>query len=228
VPFTSTLNSLLSFVPESERVVIIEETPEISIPHPHQLRLLPFEEGGISMVELVRDSLRMRPDRLVVGEVRSSQEASSFVESALSGQAKGCYCTFHAKSARDALLRLRMMGCLESDLEGIDMFIIQRRVSTYDSGKRTVGEIRRLSQIAVCAPGDAMRPKAVFDGKSFSASGIAALLDKISEGSGLGHPELKRELALRRNFFSKNAHLRGYAKSFHAIQRFMFKEGAHG
>jgi hypothetical protein len=150
------------------------------------------------------------------------------VESALSGQTKKCYCTFHAKSAQDALLRLRMMGCLESDLEGIDMFIIQRRVSTYDSGKRTVGEIRRLSQIAVCAPGDAMRPKAVFDGKSFSASGIAALLDKISEGSGLGHPELKRELALRRNFFSKNAHLRGYAKSFHAIQRFMFKEGAHG
>ncbi|MCX6772841.1 MAG: ATPase, T2SS/T4P/T4SS family, partial [Candidatus Micrarchaeota archaeon] len=125
---TTSLNALLSFVPASERILLIEETPEISIPHPHQLRLVPFDEGNIGMMELVRDSLRMRPDRVVVGEVRQPAEARAFVESALSGQAKGCYATFHAQSARDAVLRMRMMGCLEADLEGIQLFIVQRRV----------------------------------------------------------------------------------------------------
>ena len=160
---TSTLNALLSFVPSSERVLLIEETPEISIPHPHQLRLLPFAEGNIGMVELVRDSLRMRPDRVVVGEVRFAEEARAFLESALSGQAKGCYCTFHAQSARDAVLRMRMMGCLEADIGEIDLFVVQRRLSSYDPKRRKMGEQRKLSQIALSNPGDPAAPIVLFD-----------------------------------------------------------------
>ncbi len=181
---TSTLNALLSFVPSSERMLIIEETPEISLPHPHQMRLVPFEEGGISMVELVRDSLRMRPDRVVVGEVRSPEEAKAFAESALSGQAKGCYATFHAQSARDAVLRLHMMGCLQSDLEGIDVFVVQRRVSTYDAKKRKVGESRRVTEIAVANPSEVERPIQAFDGKTFSHKGVALLLGKFPKARG--------------------------------------------
>ncbi len=220
---TSTLNALLSFVPATERMLIIEETPEISIPHPHQLRLLPFEEGGIEMVELVRDSLRMRPDRVVVGEMRTPQEARAFVESALSGQAKGCYSTFHAQSSRDALLRLRMMGCLDSDMEGIDLFVVQRRVSVYDPKKRKVGETRRVSEIAVGNRGDVCRPIAAFDGKHFQARGISALFRKISDGTGMGLPEVKKELSRREAFLAANRKAAGFEKSFSLIQGFMFR-----
>ena len=152
---TTTLNALLCFVPERERLLLIEETPELRLPHPHQVRLLPFEEGGIGMAELVRDSLRMRPDRVVVGEARSPPEVRAFVESALSGQAKGCYATIHAQSARDAMLRMRAMGCMEADLEGIGAFIVQRRVSVYSAIKRSLSEARRI-----CPRGNRLRQRA--------------------------------------------------------------------
>ncbi len=219
---TSTLNSLLSFVPSSERIILIEETPEISIPHQHQMRLIPFEEGGISMVELVRDSLRMRPDRVVVGEVRGAEETRAFVESALSGQAKGCYSTFHAQSSRDALLRMRMMGCLEADLEGIDLFVVQRRVSTYDSSKRKVGEARRVTEIAVAAREDVMHPRAVFNGKSFSQLALSVIIEKISSGTGMAVREVKKEMQSREKFLRKARNDSGFEKSFNEIQKFLY------
>lgn len=222
---TSSLNALLSFVPSSERMLLIEETPEISIPHPHQLRLIPFDDGGISMVELVRDSLRMRPDRVVVGEVRTPEEARAFVESALSGQAKGCYSTFHAQSSRDAVLRLRMMGCLASDLEGIDLFVVQRRVSTYDAKKRKVGECRRLTEIAVANRGEVERPIVLFDGKSFSQKGMGLLLGKISNGTGMSAKETRQELSRREKFIISQKKQLSFEKSFSLIQKFMFGLG---
>jgi type II secretory ATPase GspE/PulE/Tfp pilus assembly ATPase PilB-like protein len=174
------------------------------------------------MVELVRDSLRMRPDRVVVGEVRTPEEARAFVESALSGQAKGCYSTFHAQSSRDAMLRLGMMGCLNSDLEGIDLFVVQRRVSVYDPKKRKVGEKRRVSEIAVGNREVVTRPITAFDGKSFQAKGISALFRKISDGTGMGISEVKRELSRRQAFLVANRKTTGFEKSFSIIQKFMF------
>ncbi|MCX8195296.1 MAG: ATPase, T2SS/T4P/T4SS family [Candidatus Micrarchaeota archaeon] len=219
---TSTLNSLLLFVPSSERVLIIEETPEISLPHPHQMRLLPFEEGGISMVELVRDSLRMRPDRVVVGEVRSAQETRAFVESALSGQAKGCYSTFHAQSSRDALLRMRMMGCLEADLEGIDLFVVQRRVSVYERAKRRAGEKRQVVEIAISDRSNVMHPKAVFNGRAFSPSALSAMIERISSGTSMSIAEVKREIKSREKFIRDFASIKGFEKAFNSIQKFLY------
>ncbi|HIH18744.1 TPA: CpaF family protein [Candidatus Micrarchaeota archaeon] len=219
---TSTLNSLLSFVPSQERLLLIEETPEISLPHPHQMRLIPFEEGGISMVELVRDSLRMRPDRVAVGEVRGAEETRAFVESALSGQAKGCYTTFHAQTSRDAVLRMRMMGCLEADLEGIDLFVVQRRVSTYDSKKRKIGEKRCVTEIAVSNISDVLRPSAVFNGKSFLPSALSILIDKVATGTGLSRNEINNELQVREKFMRTNSGVKGLEKSFSTIQKFLY------
>jgi len=223
---TSTLNALLSFVPSSERLLLVEETPEISTPHIHQLRLLPFEEGEIGMVELVRDSLRMRPDRVVVGEVRCQDEARAFVESALSGQAKGCYATFHAQSARDALLRLRMMGCLEADLGGIDLFVVQRRVSTYDSKERKIGEARKLTEISLADKQSPLNPKILFDGKSFSRQVLNIFVEKISSNSGMPKSEVHNELISREKFLLKNRGAKGFEKSFGILQKFLFGGGA--
>jgi len=221
---TTTLNALLSFVPASERLLLIEETPEMRLPHPHQVRLVPFEEGGIGMGELVRDSLRMRPDRVVVGEVRTPPEVRAFVESALSGQAKGCYATFHAQSPRDALLRMRAMGCLEADLEGIDAFIIQRRTSVYSAKKRTLSEARRVTGIAVANKEDAMRPIMAYDGRKFCAAGVRLLAEKIAEGTGMSAREVASEMKARGKYFAKKPP-RGFEPAFAAIQKQMFGGG---
>lgn len=219
---TTTLNAMLSFVPASERVLLIEETPEISIPHPHQIRLLPFEESKIGMVELVRDSLRMRPDRVVVGEIRSSEEAKAFAESALSGQAKGCYATFHAQSSREALLRMRMMGCLEADLEGLDLVVVQCRVSTYDSKKRKIGEIRKATEVAVVGASPALAPQAVFNGSVFSKQALSLLMQKIAAGSGLSQLEISREISLREKFLLSMKSGAPFLRAFGEIQEFCF------
>jgi Flp pilus assembly CpaF family ATPase len=223
---TTTLNALLSFLPSSERILIIEETPEISIPHPHQVRLLPFEEGGIGMVWLVRDSLRMRPDRVVVGEVRSSEEAKAFAESALSGQAKGSYATFHAQSSRDAMARLSMMGCLESDLEGIGLFIVQRRVSVYDRARRKIGEQRKVTEIAIANPESPMKPMPVHIGGRFTPA-LRMLHSGICKGTGMGMGEVRKELALREGFFRQGIGKGGAQgpAAFGRIQEFLFGGG---
>jgi len=219
---TTSLNAMLSFVPDSERMLLIEETPEISIPHSHQLRLMPFEEAGIGMVELVRDSLRMRPDRVVVGEVRRPEEARAFLESALSGQAKGCYATFHAQSSRDAFLRLRMMGCLEADLEGIDLVVVQRRVSTYDRRQRRMGEARKVTEISLLNRADAMRPQLIFSEGKFSEHALSAALARICENSGMSVREGREELGSREKFFLQNRACKGFDRSFESIQKFLF------
>ena len=219
---TTTLNALLCFVPASERLLLIEETPELRLPHPHQVRLLPFEEGGIGMAELVRDSLRMRPDRVVVGEVRTPPEVRALVESALSGQAKGCYATFHAQSSRDALLRMKAMGCMEADLEGIGVFIVQRRISVYSAKKRRMAEARRVTEISVANAADVMRPVAAYDGKKYSPAGMKMLVEMIAQGTGMSAREVAAEMKARERFFAKERKQRGFESAFSEIQRRLF------
>ncbi len=144
---TTTLNALFNFIPLNERVVVLEETPEINIPHPHMTRMIAVSELGISMQDLVADSLRMRPDRVIVGEVRTRQETEGFIESILSGQARGTYATYHAKSAKEAVLRMKSCGVLEIDIPAIDLIVVQRRIGRYEKGKGIV-ESRRIVQIS--------------------------------------------------------------------------------
>ncbi len=86
---TTLLNSLFNFVPQEERIIIIEETPEINVPHSHLIRLGTAEGIGIGMGELIENTLRMRPDRVVAGEVRNGEELCAFIDTLLAGQGKG-------------------------------------------------------------------------------------------------------------------------------------------
>ena len=83
---TTTMNALFSFVPLNERVVVTEETPEINIPHEHQVRLVANRDMEISLKDLVYDSLRMRPDRTIVGEVRNKEEVEALFDVILEGR----------------------------------------------------------------------------------------------------------------------------------------------
>jgi hypothetical protein len=142
------LNALFSFIPADERIIITEETPEISLPHRHQLRLVANRDMGITLKDLVYDTLRMRPDRMVVGEVRNKEEAEALFDVLLAGQARGSYATFHAQSAEDALSRLQSFGVRKDDLSSIDCILVQRRMLMYDAEGRRNREVRKVVEIA--------------------------------------------------------------------------------
>ena len=145
---TTTLNALFSFVPFDERIIITEETPEINLPHVHVVRLAVNDSLKVGMSDLVLDSLRMRPDRVIVGEVRDKREAEAFMNTVLAGQGKGSFATFHAQSATEALLRLKNLGILEVDLPSIDLIVVQRRWTEFSGkAKREVRKIVEISEI---------------------------------------------------------------------------------
>jgi pilus assembly protein CpaF len=115
---TSLLNALSAAIPAQERIVVIEDSSELQLHQPHTVYLeaqpaQPDGRGAVTIRDLFVDSLRMRPDRIVVGEVRRG-EALDLVQSMLSGHA-GALATVHANTPRDALTRLETL-CLMSDV----------------------------------------------------------------------------------------------------------------
>ena len=116
---TSFLNGLSGAIPESERIVVIEDSSELRLAQTHCLTLesRPALEDGteaIDIRDLFKASLRMRPDRIIVGEVRGG-EAIDLVQSMISGHA-GSLSTIHATSPRESLLRLETLS-LMSDID---------------------------------------------------------------------------------------------------------------
>jgi pilus assembly protein CpaF len=112
---TTMLNCLSAFVPENERIVTIEDSAELSLQQPHVVRLEtrpPNLEGRgeVTQRELVRNCLRMRPDRIVVGEVRGAEVLDML--QAMSTGHDGSIATIHANSPRECLGRLEMMMLL--------------------------------------------------------------------------------------------------------------------
>jgi pilus assembly protein CpaF len=109
---TTLLNALSSAIPEGDRIVTVEETAELRLHQQHVLRLesRPSNlegEGEVTIRELVRNTLRMRPDRIIVGEVRAG-EALDMLQAMNTGH-DGSMCTLHANSPRDALSRVETM-----------------------------------------------------------------------------------------------------------------------
>ena len=109
---TTTLNALSSFIPETERIVTIEDAAELKLQQEH---VLPLEarpsnlegKGAVTIRDLVKNSLRMRPDRIIVGEVRAG-EALDMLQAMNTGH-DGSLTTAHANTPRDALSRLETM-----------------------------------------------------------------------------------------------------------------------
>lgn len=125
---TSFLNVLLGFLPYKDRIVIIEETPEIYLEHPHNIKMVENLDLGITLRDLVYDTLRMRSDRTVVGEVRKPEEMTAFFDVLLSGQSRGTYTTMHGHSSLELINRMRSYGVAKEDILSIDLIIIQRRI----------------------------------------------------------------------------------------------------
>jgi pilus assembly protein CpaF len=155
---TSLLNALASFIPHDERVVTIEDTAELSLNHPHVVRLESRLGGAdgtgtISIRELVRNSLRMRPDRIVVGEVRGA-EVLEMLQAMNTGH-DGSMATIHANSPRDCLYRMEMLAgfagfqgseeSLRRQIASAVDFIVQ--ISRLAGGRRVIVSITEVTGV---------------------------------------------------------------------------------
>jgi pilus assembly protein CpaF len=117
---TTMLNAVSNFIPNTERIVTLEDSAELQLQLPHVVRLETKAaniegKGEVTLRDLVRNSLRMRPDRIVIGEVRSG-EAFDMLQAMLTGH-DGSFTTLHANSPRDSLSRLENMV----SMAGLDM-----------------------------------------------------------------------------------------------------------
>lgn len=152
---TTTLNALSRFIPEDERIITIEDTAELQLQQRHVVK---FEtrppnvnrEGGVNQRQLLRTALRMRPDRIIVGECRGA-EALDMLQAMNTG-VEGSMTTIHANTPRDAFSRLEAM-ILMADLEIPNRVIVQQlasaikivlQVSRLQDGSRKITSISEV------------------------------------------------------------------------------------
>ncbi|MBN1940753.1 MAG: CpaF family protein [Candidatus Diapherotrites archaeon] len=204
---TSTLNCLLSFVPENERIIVIEETPEINLPHEHIISMTVVKEQKIGMGSLIIDTLRMRPDRVSVGEMRCRQEALAFTDTLLAGQGRGSYATFHAQSSNEAIGRLKSFGINPLDLNAIDLLIIQKRwLENSGNGSFEKRRIIDVSEILTGEKGIELNRVFEFDfgkDKLEVAGKSRRLMDRARDYLGLDEKGFARELKKRQGMLEK-------------------------
>jgi pilus assembly protein CpaF len=159
---TTFLNALTTFIPYDERLISIEDSAELLLQHKHVVRLETRvanteSTGEITQRDLVRNSLRMRPDRIIVGEVRGA-EALDMLQAMNTGH-EGSLTTIHANDTRDALSRLEMMVAMsgfELPLPVVREYIaggigIVVYLSRLKGGKR---KVMRISEIVAIKNGN--------------------------------------------------------------------------
>jgi pilus assembly protein CpaF len=212
---TTLLNLLSGFIPETERIVTIEDSAELQLRQPHVVRLETRppnieDRGAVSQRDLVRNSLRMRPDRIVIGEVRGG-EALDMLQAMNTGH-DGSLTTIHANTPRDALARVENMvsmtgitfptkGLRTQIASAIDVVI---QVERQEDGRRRVVSLQETNGME----GDIITTSELFtferrgldkDGNvqgELVATGIVPAFEKRLRERGI---DLPTELFRRRN-----------------------------
>jgi len=195
---TTLLNALLSFIPEHERLVVIEDTLELNTSSEENCSRLESDEE-ITLADLVKNSLRMRPDRIIVGEVRG-KEAQDLMTAMNIG--KYCLGTLHASTARETIMRLENepMNVPEALINLVDVFVIMRRYNINGRIQRVVGELVETA---------GMEKKMVllsslwsYDlaNSRFEELAVSSIYrDRLAQISGKSTKEIMEELKLRAN-----------------------------
>ncbi len=169
---TTLLNALLGLVSSTERLVIVEDTRELAPKHPHVVRLQTRASniegaGAVTMQELVRQTLRMRPDRIVVGEVRGA-EVIDLLTAFNTGHRGGCS-TVHANSAGEVVARLEALGALANLSRTGVQRLLAAAIDAVVHLRRDADGRRRVTSMAVVVPDQGgVRIESAF---TFSASG---------------------------------------------------------
>jgi pilus assembly protein CpaF len=208
---TTTLNVISSFIPDDERILTIEDAAELKLQQPHCIRLESRPpniegKGQVTIRDLVRNSLRMRPDRIVVGEVRGA-EALDMLQAMNTGH-DGSISTIHCNSPRDALSRLEtitMMAGMELSNKAIreqiasalQLIVYQQRLK--DGTRRFThvtevagmeGEVITLQDIFLFDFSSGIDEEGRFRGRLKSTGLRPKFLDKLAERGVYVEPEL--------------------------------------
>jgi pilus assembly protein CpaF len=208
---TTTLNVVSSFIPDDERILTIEDAAELKLQQPHVVRLESRPpniegKGQVTIRDLVRNSLRMRPDRIVVGEVRGG-EALDMLQAMNTGH-DGSISTIHCNSPRDALSRLEtitMMAGMELSNKAIreqiasalQLIVYQQRLK--DGTRRFThvtevagmeGEVITLQDIFLFDFSSGVDDEGRFRGRLKSTGLRPKFLDKLAERGVYVEPEL--------------------------------------
>jgi archaeal flagellar protein FlaI len=204
---TSILNALMPFIPPNHRILSIEDTRELRLPDfLHWIPLTtrepnPEGKGEVTMLDLLINSLRMRPDRVVVGEIRRQEEAEVLFEAMHTGHS--VYATLHAETAEQVIRRLTNppINLPESLLDSLHLVIVQFR-------HRRMG-IRRTLQVAELLPGGTggaagarletlYRWKPGID-KIIKVRDSIRLIDEIRMHTGMTDEEMAKDLKDKEN-----------------------------
>jgi pilus assembly protein CpaF len=182
---TTLLNVLSGFIPAYERIVTIEDAAELQLQQPHVVRLETRPpniegKGEISQRALVKNALRMRPDRIILGEVRGG-EALDMLQAMNTGH-EGSFATIHANSPRDALARLEnMVGMANANLgtravrqQIAAAITVVIQIMRFTDGSRKLVSLQEVTGME----GDTLTMQEIFQ---FKRSGVNA------EGKVLGH-----------------------------------------
>lgn len=193
---TTLLNALFAFVPDSDRLVVIEDTLELNTFMEESCSRLESDDD-LSLADLVKNSLRMRPERIVIGEVRG-EEARDMITACNVG--KYCLGTIHALSAREAIIRLQNepMNVPEMLVSLIDVFIVLKRYHVKDKLFRVVDEVSETSGMEQLKILLSQVYKYDYETKGIKAlSPSTVYRDRLSKESGLTSLEIMQEHRLR-------------------------------
>jgi flagellar protein FlaI len=200
---TTSLNAISFFIPPDSKVVSIEDTREISLPHDNWVQSLTRQHigetkrGEIGTHELLQASLRQRPEYLLVGEIRTDQRvALTFFQAISTGHT--CYTTVHADTVDGAISRLQNppLSVPTQMLEELDILSIQKQVFVGDD------RIRRNQAIAeLSGDTDGIDPHVVFErdarADTHDKTGESTVLEEIAEMRGWTDDELTAQLERR-------------------------------
>ncbi len=196
---TSMLNALMPFMPANQRIISMEDTRELNLPEfLHWVPLTtrpsnPRGEGEVSMLELVENSLRMRPDRIIVGEVRKKRETEVLFEAMHTGHS--VYGTFHANRAQEVIDRITgpPMSIPGLVMGSLPLVVIQHM-------NRKTGQ-RRTLEIAELVKGETELPKpnilymwSAKKDKLLPASPSIRVKEELELFSGMDEKEIKEDL----------------------------------
>jgi flagellar protein FlaI len=192
---TSMLNVVANFFPPNQRLISIEDTRELTLPKnlhwvPMETRLGNAEgKGEVSMLQLLVNALRMRPDRIVVGEVRRQKEAEILLEAMNTGHSS--YATFHANTAKEAIIRLTNppINIPKPMLSSISLFLVQNR-------NRRTGS-RRTIQVAELLDNGDVNIIQQYNPKTDSMDWLnksQSLFEKITLYTGMTDEEIMKDL----------------------------------
>lgn len=192
------LNALFSFIPVNDRIVVIEDTLELNTNLEENCSRLESDEDT-SLMDLVKNSLRMRPDRIIVGEVRG-QEAQDLMTAMNIG--KYCMGTLHASTARETIIRLQNepMNVPEVLVNLVDVFVVMRRYSINGRIVRVVGELVETAGMANKVILLSTLWTYDLGSGSFKESSVGSeYRDRLAQVSGKSTVEIMEELKTRAN-----------------------------